>query len=175
MIEKNKHSSRRDVLKLSGTTLAALSSLSLAGTTSADVPCDCNDGGGGTGSPPAAPQTGHYTVGNGEVELSGWTNGDGGDAWFEWGEVGDGFPHDTELRRVDAYETFTGTRWENRGASRTNIVPSSPTATDRRRHPHGSSVSEKNRQLFSCCRADTSCVISTSSRTTSLSKSAPPG
>ncbi|WP_266075196.1 hypothetical protein [Haladaptatus caseinilyticus] len=116
MAEKNNRTSRRDILKLSGTALAAMSGVSLMGSANADVPCyDCDGsgggsggGGGGTGSPPAAPRTGHYTVNNGEVELDGWTNEDGGDAWFEWGEVGDGFPHDTELRRVDAYETFTG-------------------------------------------------------------------
>ncbi len=115
MTEKNKRASRRDVLKLSGISLATVSGLSLGGTATANVPCECDDGGGGgggggggTGSPPAAPRTGHYTVSNGDVELSGWTNGDGGDAWFEWGEVGAGFPYDTELRRVGSYETFTG-------------------------------------------------------------------
>ncbi|SIQ75867.1 hypothetical protein SAMN05421858_0312 [Haladaptatus litoreus] len=115
MEKKNDRTSRRDVLKLSGTTLAAMSGLSVMGSASADMPCSgCDDGGGGgggggsTGSPPAAPRTGHYTVTNGEVELGGWSNGDGGNAWFEWGEQGVGFPHDTELRQVGSYETFTG-------------------------------------------------------------------
>ncbi|WP_049971643.1 hypothetical protein [Haladaptatus cibarius] len=114
MNKQNDRTSRRDVLKLSGTTLAAMSGLSVMGSASADMPCpDCDDGGGGgggggTGSPPAAPRTGHYTVSNGEVELSGWSNGDGGNAWFEWGEQGTGFPNDTELLQVGPYETYTG-------------------------------------------------------------------
>ncbi|GAA5057602.1 hypothetical protein GCM10025751_39730 [Haladaptatus pallidirubidus] len=40
--------------------------------------------------------------------VHGWSNSDGGDAWFEWGEQGAGFSDYTELRRVDPYETFTG-------------------------------------------------------------------
>ncbi|WP_049971642.1 hypothetical protein [Haladaptatus cibarius] len=114
MVEKDKRASRRDVLKLSGTALAAASGISMMGSASADVPCyGCDPGGGGggggTGSPPSAPRTGLYLVENGEVELHGWASEADADVWFEWGEVGDGFPNDTELRVVDySGEQFTG-------------------------------------------------------------------
>ncbi|SIQ75891.1 hypothetical protein SAMN05421858_0313 [Haladaptatus litoreus] len=117
MVEKDKRASRRDVLKLTGTALVAASGISVMGSASADVPCyDCDPGGGGgggsgggTGSPPSAPRTGQYLVENGEVELHGWAYDADIEAWFEWGEVGGGFPNDTELRVIDySGEQFTG-------------------------------------------------------------------
>ncbi|SHK84100.1 hypothetical protein [Haladaptatus paucihalophilus] len=112
MTDEDKHTSRRDVLELTGVGIGAAIGISMTGTVAARVPCTGCDGGGGggsgSGSPPPTPQTGPYTVDNGEVELTGWAYGTDVEAWFEWGPEGDGFPYDTELRLIDDNASFTG-------------------------------------------------------------------
>jgi subtilisin len=86
---------RRNVLRTSGATLAALAGGSVLGTASACPGC------GDTGSKPSVSTFGATVSGN-EVTTNGYVSDlgddDSADAWFEWGPYGGSLSNDTNIK-----------------------------------------------------------------------------
>ena len=102
-----KHLNRRSLLRTSGATLAALSSLPLVGSADMDCP-DCGGGGGGgggggSGSPPSV-RTDPAVVSGDRVTVYGYLEslGSAEDAgvYFDFGKQGEGLPNYTNLKNM---------------------------------------------------------------------------
>ena len=101
---------RRNLLRTSGATLAALSGFPLVGSADLDCPdCGGGGGGGGSGSPPSV-RTDPSVVSGDRVTVYGYLGslGTASDAnvWFDFGKQGEGLPNYTNLKYMNSTGGF---------------------------------------------------------------------